>query len=315
MRQSLPKSYRSVNYDLRPAKQVERRMIIDTLQRLASQGLPIRDYQYTGFGSIYFVDFILFHRILGMHRLLSAEGEKSDEDRVMFNRPFDCVKVVMEYARDVIPTLKTDRKHLLWLDYDQKLSQDQLLDIRLASSHLPCSSMLLITVDVEPPDKNGTPAEWQEYFREQGGLFYDSTLTVQDFAADNLPFINRHIVSRAITSGLTDQPGLQFLPLFNFLYADGHQMLTIGGIIGSSKELRMIRKSKLATIHYIRRSFKRKPYQIKVPCLTRKERLYLDLYMPCDEAWTPTEFGLESEELAAYREIYRFFPAYAELVL
>jgi len=51
-------SYR-VQYDLRPAKQVERRMIIDALQRLSTAGFPITDYQYTGFGAIYFVDFIV----------------------------------------------------------------------------------------------------------------------------------------------------------------------------------------------------------------------------------------------------------------
>jgi len=54
-------SYLKVAYDLRPAKQIERRMFIDGLQRLALAGFDIGDYQYTGFGSIFFVDFILFH--------------------------------------------------------------------------------------------------------------------------------------------------------------------------------------------------------------------------------------------------------------
>ena len=57
-------SYQKVHYELRPAKQVERRMLVDALLGLAVAGFPIQDYQYTGMGSIYFIDFILFHRFL-----------------------------------------------------------------------------------------------------------------------------------------------------------------------------------------------------------------------------------------------------------
>ena len=81
-------SYLKVPYDLRPAKQVERRMLIDAFHRLTSAGFPIADYQYTGMGSIYFVDFILFHKLLGMDKLLSVEFDKDIEKRVKFNAPF-----------------------------------------------------------------------------------------------------------------------------------------------------------------------------------------------------------------------------------
>ena len=54
---------------------------------------------------------------------------------------------------------------------------------------------------------------------------------------------------------------------------------------------------------------------IRVPKLTRKERLYLDGAMPCADGWLPEEFELSQEDVAAYREIYRFCPAYAELLL
>ena len=53
-------SYLRVQYELRPAKQVERRMIIDALRKLAMAGFEIEDYNYVGFGSIYFVDFSFY---------------------------------------------------------------------------------------------------------------------------------------------------------------------------------------------------------------------------------------------------------------
>jgi hypothetical protein len=102
-----------VPYDLRLAKQVERRMIVDVLQRLAVSGFPIRDYQYTGFGSIFYVDFVMFHKLLGISRLVSIEADISIERRARFNIPFACVHLVIGPAATVIPALDRDKRHLL----------------------------------------------------------------------------------------------------------------------------------------------------------------------------------------------------------
>src|SRR5215467_3649289 len=142
-----PSSTFKVQYDLRPAKQVERRMLMDAFQRLAESGFQIRDYQYTGFGSVYFVDFILFHKIFGLQRLLSLEHEAVLESRVRFNKPFSCVDVRMQPAAVAIPNLSRDLKHILWLDYDGILRRDFLSDIKAALSILPAGSILLVTVD------------------------------------------------------------------------------------------------------------------------------------------------------------------------
>ena len=66
----LPKKYFTISA---LAKQVERKMILDILQQLAEGGFALRDYKYTGLGSIYFVDFMLLHRLLGLRKLLSVE--------------------------------------------------------------------------------------------------------------------------------------------------------------------------------------------------------------------------------------------------
>ena len=80
----------------------------DALQRLAAAGFPVADYQYTGFGAIYFVDFILFHKILGLKRLVSLEQQESLTSRMKFNRPFSCVEIKMVPASSEIPNLSRD---------------------------------------------------------------------------------------------------------------------------------------------------------------------------------------------------------------
>ena len=44
-----------VPYDLRPRKQIERRMMAHTLYLLAESGFPISTYRYAGFGAFFFV--------------------------------------------------------------------------------------------------------------------------------------------------------------------------------------------------------------------------------------------------------------------
>jgi len=243
-------SYLKVSYDLRPAKQVERRMLIDALHRLNSAGFPITDYQYTGFGSIYFVDFIMFHKLLGIDKLLSVEYDLKIENRVKFNIPFKGIDVVMAPIGDVIPTLAKDEKHILWLDYDSIIKREQLSAVAQATSDLSPGSILLVTVDVESPDGAG-PAEWRAYFEAEVGDYLGEKNSNSDYSKSKLPLLNGHIIEQAIKQGLVGRGNVTFEPLFNFLYKDGHEMLTVGGMLVTPTERRKLRGASLDETLYI----------------------------------------------------------------
>ncbi len=304
-----------VQYDLRPAKQVERRMVIDACQLLSLANFPIRDYQYTGFGSFYFVDFILFHKLLGIRDMVSVERDTRIKKRIKYNCPFACVELLMTSSTVVIPTLSQDKKHILWLDYDSVLSSNHILDVRLAGTYLTPGSLLLITVDVEPPgDERDGPKEWKRHFHEEAGELALALDKDDDFVESKLIGVNIRILDGAIKAGMAGR-NVSFSPLFNFLYADGHQMLTIGGMITTEIERRQLRASKLDETEYVRMSLRKKPFSIYVPRVTRKERLHLDPRMPCAKRWRPQKFEMPSRDVQAYRQIFPFLPAYAELLL
>lgn len=308
-------SYLQVFYDLRPAKQVERRMIIDVLQRLASVGFYIRDYQYTGLGSIYFVDFILFHRLLGLRKLLSVEYDTSITKRVKFNQPFGLVDIEMKPVGDVIPILDEALRHVLWLDYDRHLDSVLVADTSMAGFRLSPGSVLLITVDLKPPPSSEDPKARMEYYREHAGTYFDAGWDAADFALSALPTTVSRILIKAIRNGMSGRP-TRFLSLFRFVYADGtHPMLTVGGMVGTTSEERQLDPLDLSDAGFVRRDEASPPYEIVVPRLTRKERLYLDQLMPCADGWTPPDFELSTDETNHYREIYRYYPWYAELLL
>jgi len=288
-------------------------MLVDAFHRLTHSGFQIMDYQYTGFGSIYFVDFILFHRLLGITKMLSVEHDAEITRRVNFNKPFKGVEIAIKPIGDVIPTLSQDLKHVLWLDYDDIIRKGELEDVVQAAINLPAGSILLITVDVEPP-AGDRPEMWKEHYDAEAGDYLGARQNLKEFTRSRLPILNAYILSQVIKSGLVGRQ-IKFLQLFNFLYKDTHRMLTLGGMIAGESEERMLRMSSLDKTPYYRPKQGSVPYEIVVPRVTRKERIYLDRVMPCSNGWRPKEFELSKKEVTAYRDIYRLFPAYAELLV
>jgi hypothetical protein len=308
-------SFRKVFYDLRPAKQVERRMLIDSFQLLMAGNFKIRDYQYTGMGSVFFVDFILLHRLLGLRRFLSAEVVIESEKRVQFNKPFKDIEIRMEPISAVLPHLDKDLQHILWLDYDGKLTADLLSDVVFAAQTLSAGSLLLVTIDTEPPTDEDDPDEWQKYYEREAHSFLGSGLTPADFSRSLLADRSAEAVYNAIRNGLSGRSSLKFRSLYKFKYADGHEMITVGGMLATDSHRTMLAGCDFSTATYLVSDEKAAFYTIRVPRLTRKERIYLDREMPATAAWKPKDFDLEPEDLAAFREVYRYYPIYGELLI
>ena len=311
----ISKSALEVQFDLRPAKQVERRMLLDAFQRLAEAGFSIRDYKYTGFGSLHFIDFVIFHKLLGIDQMLSVEHDVTLEGRVRFNCPFSSITIVIGSATDVMPTLSPDQQHILWLDYDEPVTKVNLDDVYLAGSQLSSGSFLIVTVDVEPPIKDAYDAHTNKrYFDEEAGN-YLGLPDIKEFTKENLYKPSRQVILNALKEGMAGRTGIDFHPLFYFLYKDGHRMMTFGGMIGSKAEKRKLSYMNREGAIYLRMAEKEDPYEIKVPVFTRKERHLLDSAMPCADGWQPTEFAISAEHIEIYREIYRFLPSYVEILL
>ncbi len=237
---SIGKSHEKVHYELRPAKQVERRMLLHAFQELRAIGYSISNYEYTGLGSIYFVDYVLFHRYLGLTRMTSVEGDMDVKKRVDFNCPYNLINVVHDEMSAQISRMSQDKRHILWLDFDSILTIDLINDIILSLTQLTAQSILLITVDVEPPGRpedgltKWNPTNWMRHYRDEAGAYFWRGISSSDFARDVLPVTNARILQAVINEGLR-QREISFIGMFSFLYADGHRMLTVGGMIGGEE--------------------------------------------------------------------------------
>ncbi|MBK9388786.1 MAG: hypothetical protein IPN68_00865 [Bacteroidetes bacterium] len=119
-------SYENINYDLRPAKAIERKMLCDLFHRLSSFN-QLNRYQYIGFGSTYFSDFSQFHKNLGFKDLISIEKDIKNEKRFKFNIPYSCIKLLLGHSNEILPTLALENTPtILWLDYDYPLDHTVL---------------------------------------------------------------------------------------------------------------------------------------------------------------------------------------------
>src|SRR5580765_817145 len=105
-------SYEKFNYLVRPAKQIERKLLIEGLHQLSACGFHIRQYRYVGFGSPFYADFVLFHKYLYIEDMLCVEASDIRR-RMRFNKPFPKVALHMGKVSQVIPKLDRERRHVV----------------------------------------------------------------------------------------------------------------------------------------------------------------------------------------------------------
>ena len=309
------RSYLSVAYDLRPAKQVERRMLLDFFRRLSGAGTPVESYHYTGMGSIHFIDHILFHKFLGIDRLVSVERDDDIEQRIRFNQPFSSVQIEIMEIGEYIPRLKSGVKHIVWLDYDYRLSQDMIKDVRACAATLSTDSFVLVTVDVEPP-KNSTGARCNfESYRKVASNLWDPSWKPIDFTRNKLHLRARDLIANGFREGAAGRPEIEPIPCFYFVYADGHRMATLGIQMGGPRQAECLQNIKASGADYLVLDFLAPPFQIDVPVLTRRERPLLEGAVPAGEYYKVRDTGVGEDEFRKFERIYRFLPSYGELLL
>jgi hypothetical protein len=173
--------------------------------------------------------------------------------------------------------------------------------------------VLFRSVNLGSEGKANLAPDWRAYYERHVGRYFDHNWTDENFTEDILPATVGKLLLNIAKAAAS--PNFQFLPLFNFTYADGHPMVTIGGMVGTEKEAGMIKGCDFNDAEYIRFDEHDDQYRIRVPRFTRKEKLHLDSHMPHEDGWMPKEFKIALDDLEHYRKIYRFYPTYVEMLL
>jgi hypothetical protein len=331
-------SYERINYALRPAKTIERKMLAEGFQRLAAFA-SLRSYRYIGFGSTYFSDFITFHRTLNITNMLSIEKDVENSARFEFNLPFKCVKMAYGKSTDVLPMLKWKARTIAWLDYDGPLTADVLADVAFFASNASSGSVLVVSVNANAGDDDeaakeaneedaDAPAQpnsaatlgalrLQRFKARVGHSKVPTDVTAKDMRQWAFADVCKRIITneindtiRARNGVLEDDDRFVYSPLFHLHYADGAKMLTVGGVIYAQGEETHFRAAMFDNLPFVDTGDD--AYRIEVPNLTYREIRSLEKQMPCAEGAPLKAAGVPTDDANRYARVYRYFPTFAE---
>ena len=326
-------SFQKFDFFLRPSKRVERKLIIEALQKMSKAGLYIHEYAYLGLGSVFYVDFLLFHKYLHIDNMICAEKEDCPE-RMKFNKPYEFVDLHMMSIGDVIPGINREKQYLIWLDYDFAIDEDVLSDIRKCLYVMAPGSVLLITVaadlynltnlidDAEKKKMNEhqQKEEIVKKLNELIGNYYGSDITIKDIAANRLPTVMATAIRNYIDSCIAVRSNVNFFPLFNFNYKDGMSMITLGGIVGNAETHKLLDDAGLYRLKFVTESTT--PVEISVPPLTMREKHWLEQNLKSLEQHFATSphlpempFEIKAKLVKNFVKYYRQYPLYYETLV
>ena len=254
------KSYEKINYSIRPAKCIERKMLCEAFRRLSVFG-KVESYKYVGFGSTYFSDFSLFHRSLNINNMISIEKDENNKERFEFNRPFRCIKMEYGSSNQVLENINFEVRSILWLDYDGRLDKEVLLDINSFCSKAVPGSIIIISINVEPERDIENRVR---LLREAvGSNRIPEGMLEKDLAQWGTAKICRKIIYNEIMQIFDGRNGVRskgnmicFKQLFNFHYSDGAKMLTIGGLIYDEGQSALVDQCSFGDLSFIRKGSK-----------------------------------------------------------
>jgi hypothetical protein len=318
-------SFKRVHYGLRPAKNVERKLIMDCLRGLDVR-FPIPEYRYVGLGSIYFVDFLLVHRVLRIRSMLSIEEKERDAKRAAFNVPFESIQVEPGETTLVLPEIGLeDSLVIVWLDYDSDLRGPVLEDMAIVAERLQAGSVFAVTVNAVAHQLHEPLPPPEEGARDRREILAELT----DRTVDSIPlnatnkigfpsFLGEFLFDRFDSLVRHASGGVKrFEPLFNFAYADNAQMITIGGMVVDDEAAEKLRECRLSERFEFATG--RAQYGITLPLLTVREKAELDRMILLSPRPTAAEvegrgLPLDQEELDGYWRFNRQYPTFGEYV-
>lgn len=308
-------SSKAIDYRVRAAKQIERRIIAEVLNQLVLMSGGPAHYRYIGMGSVAFMDFQLFHRVIGLQDMTSIEHAEHAE-RAEFNQPLACIKVVPGEVHDVLPTLDLTGRPILWLDYDGKLSDSMLDDAALCTRKLEKGAVLMVTVNCESGKKPKDEMEKLKKRIKAARLptgFGASEVAGWDYADFiRSMFMAEMQAEMAIRNkGKAFKDRLQFRQFLFFAYRDNARMCTIGWLFDAVEGTKILESAKLDKLESYRPEASY--FRINPPVITPVETRHVNRQLPSAGDAGLACPGLSKEELAEYAKLYRHYPLFYEV--
>lgn len=309
-------SPKNLNYETRPLKFTERKMLLGTLLRICHRYKG--GYQYIGFGGLTFTDFKLFHKELHINEMYDIEGGLSIE-KVIFNSPYSFIQIIPEMSTSALSRIVLSKKTLVWMDYDGTLDNYMFEDLEILMGQLPVGSIYIFTCNRELKDNDSREIYKVEQFREKFGPLAPYDLAQKDLAGGKDHLTIRRMLKSVIEKKITDRnsngENIEFKQIYNILYQEnrGSKMFTYGGVVVERGET--LTNLNLEGFHFI--STDEVPYRIDIPNLTLKEMDLVNKHISGEEELNKLRAMriVSDSEIEKYRASYKYIPAFYDVRL
>jgi len=317
-------SHRKVDYRVRPAKSIERKMLVEAFRRLSEFG-ALNSYQYVGMGSLFFTDFTLVHRSLGIESLISIEdtSDPAVKARFKFNVPFGHIDLRYGHSNTELTKVPWSARSIVWMDYDGTMERSVLRDVEYLAGVVPQGSIILFSVNasslpkLEEEDGDASKVSLVDRLKQALGAHavpYETKSS--DLSGWGVAKVYREIIDSSIAKALVVRnsklpPGakLRYKQLFNFHYSDNAKMLTVGGVIYDAGQEATFAKCAFGQLGFIRPEAD--AFVIDAPNLTFREMRELDAKLPHSATGLP----VPAADVEKYTRTYRYFPRFVEAEL
>lgn len=316
----MPGSDQKINYQYRPAKSIERKMLCDLIreiQLIRGDG----EMRYIGLGAKYFTDFLLLHNEFGITDMISIEAQKERQVRYEFNKPLKCIQMWYGTTNEILPKISEfDQKmNLVWLDFDDVFGESMLYDLETICRNIDIGSMFFLSCNYSY--KGEIQSEKRKLFKECVGNFFEEEIPQAEYTNKRMPNVIKKVVDNQIRriidlrNRTEKSTVIEYMQLLFLTYQDGAPMMTIGGILVDEELKSKIIQSKLFD-KYMFISDDEKAFSIDIPNLTNKEiQLILRNLPVTKEEFQEHErdfYGIGYDEICKFEKIYRYYPYYSE---
>ena len=305
---------KKIDYRVRTAKYIERRMLLDVFRKFNVFN-NIEDYRYIGMGSIYFTDFILFHKYLNISNMISLEKNEKEKERYLFNKPYHFIDVLFGLSSEIIEfAIDDNNNNIIWLDYDSFFEAKEVLgSIKKIIPKVKSGTFMAFSFNIQ---RNIEEQSEIEKFQTSISSYVNLETKKADFSNLNYPktiqkVLNNYIEKKlnTLNASINDvNEKLEYKPLIFMKYKDSVDMLTVGGIFVKSCDNEKYESMNLKRdLDFV--SFDDNVYCIDVPILTTKEIQLIDSEM------IETSGKLKKilkEKIEKYKKIYRYYPHYVD---
>lgn len=317
-------SYKSVNYKLRPQKQIERGLMAVLLNDFTS--VLNREINYIGMGSLLFADFTFFNKYCKLKRMISIEKmldkngnyDEKKEKRFRNNKPLEKIELLSKSVSDAIEDLPLDESAFIWLDYDDQLETNVIDDLEQIVENLTATCLLAITFNggiakkyksKNELDIDGCERDFAPYRVE------DASVVIPKFNKDNYAQVSSSICERYLKEKVNYyndiySKNFSMERISEIHYSDDAKMTTfIWAIIDESNERSYEIKQKILAFEG------RGDIRLSMDSLTLYEKMRLDRCRPSEIEELTNEMGLDVATVEKYYKYAKYIPEYSEVYI